>query len=183
MPRIFKSLLLCFSLAALNLPAQAAAPDTATVSFHTYGLVRGGGDAPRALVAKRWHIEYVTVAGCLVTEELVDSAHKHNARTEAILGRRHGTEWRKKFDAEVAAEATRQKAITSRLDSSAEIKALRTKLKNDYNTPWYQFSFDERSRMYVVDVKTWDKKTGDYRTQYVLTAGLNKWELLPAGKG
>ncbi len=135
------------------------------------------------MVAKRWHVEYVSVAGCLVTEGLVDSAQRNNAATEAALARRHGKDWRQRFDAEIAAETARQKAITQRLDSSAEIKALRGRLKKEYNSPWYQFSFDEREKVYVVDVKAWDKKAGDYRTQYVLTAGIHKWELLPVGKG
>lgn len=180
MTRIFLSLLLCLTLAAFE-KAQAAAPDTATVSFHSYGLIRGGGDAPRSIVAKRWHIEYRTVAGCVVTEGIVDSAKQHNEKSEAILTRRHGADWKKRFDAEVAAETKRQKLITTRLDSCAEVKALRSKLKKNYDTPWYQFSFDEQTKRYIVQVKAWDRKTGDYRTYYVLTAGLNVWELSKVG--
>lgn len=180
MPRFIQSLLLCLTLAAFE-QAQAAAPDTATVSFHTYGLIRGGGDAPRAIVAKRWHIEYRSVAGCLVTEGLIDSAKRHNEQTEAVLARRHGNDWQKRFDAEVAAETTRQQLITARLDSSAEVKALRSSLRKSYDNPWYHFSFDEQMKLYTVEVKAWDRSSGDYRTHYVLTAGMQRWELRRGG--
>lgn len=155
-----------------------AAADTTQVSFHTYGLVRGGSDAPRTIVARRWHIEYLTVAGCVVTEGLIDSARVHNERSEAILAKRHGSDWRRRFDAEVESETLRQAAITRKLDSSAEIRSLRAKLKADYNTPWYRFDFDEQHKVYTVEVKAWSKKAKDYATYYLLTAGRNRWELV-----
>jgi hypothetical protein len=181
MSRIFQRLLFCTALVFSGLTAGAVAPDTATVSFHSYGLVRGGGDAPRAIVAQRWHIEYITVAGCLVTEGLIDSARRHNAATEAILVRRHGKDWQKRFDADVASEAKRQKAITQRLDSSAEIRTLRSRLRKDSNTPWYLFAFDEKAKLYTVTVKAWNEKAGDYKTYYLLTAGIQRWELRKVG--
>jgi hypothetical protein len=159
------------------LAASAAVEDTTHASFHTYGLVNGPGDASRALVARRWHIDYKSVAGCVVTQELIDSAKTHNARTEALLVKRHGTDWRRHFEADIRAEAARQQYISKKLDSSAEIRSLRSKLKKDYNAPFYRFDFDERSKLYTVEVKAWDKKAGDYKTYYVLTAGLDRWEL------
>jgi len=161
----------------LSVPAGAVAEDTTHVSFHTYGLVNGPGDAARALVARRWHIDYKAVAGCMVTQELIDSAKTQNAHSDAILAKRHGADWKQRFDADIKAEATRQQIITKKLDSSAEVQALRSKLKKEYNSPWYRFDFDDYNKLYTVEVKAWDQKAGDYKTYYVLTAGLNRWEL------
>ncbi len=154
-----------------------AAEDTAHVSFQTYGFVNGPGDAARALVARRWHIGYQAVAGCIVTQELIDSAKTHNAQAEAMLARRHGKDWRRRYEADIEAEQKRQRIITAKLNRSTEIQVLRSSLKKDYNAPWYRFDFDEQRKLYTVDVQAWDKQARNYRTYYILTAGLNHWEL------
>lgn len=75
---------------------------TGTLEIYTYGLADFGAERSRARVARRWGFSYRSIAGCIVSQELLDTADRHNGAVEAALAQKHGADWEARFETEVA---------------------------------------------------------------------------------
>lgn len=63
----------------------------------------------RDSVTKKWGIDYVTVAGCIVSESLMDSINTHNDSVGKLLRMRFGDDWNDRFQSDVNSFISNQK--------------------------------------------------------------------------
>ncbi len=52
-------------------------------------------------IADKWKIKHVSVAGCVVTEKLMDSIKTQNQKTFAAIEKKYGQNWRQKYDKDI----------------------------------------------------------------------------------
>ena len=71
------------------------------IVFLTYGLPDFNTQAARDSVGKKWGISFYAVAGCIVTNELVDSVRIHNLKISKLVSAKFGNDWQQKFEQEV----------------------------------------------------------------------------------
>lgn len=75
-----------------------------TLKLLTYGMgVRWDKEQSMSAIEKKYGFRRFSVAGCLVSKELVDSVNKHNDSIIRLLQERHGKDWKYRFNAEVDA--------------------------------------------------------------------------------
>lgn len=91
----------------------AAFTPSGRLEIYTYGLADFGAERSRARVARKWGFSYRSIAGCVVTQELVDTANAHNRAVEAAIARQHGEDWKPRFESEVAAAMSLDSAISA----------------------------------------------------------------------
>lgn len=92
--------------------------DTAHFILRTYGFNSWNEyDQLEDSIAGNWKITYLPVAGCVVTDEFVDSIDRLNKITYSNLKAHYGSEWKERFTQEVDAAYTNllfKKEITFR---------------------------------------------------------------------
>lgn len=106
-----KLLLAAFVISLASCRAQSRDTPTANtdstasilLEIYTYGLPDFDGERARLRVAKRWGFTYRAIAGCVVTQELLDSADQHNQLVETAIAKRHGPDWKVRFEDEASA--------------------------------------------------------------------------------
>jgi hypothetical protein len=59
-------------------------------SIRTYGARRSTHDIYEQILAREYSIEVVRVAGCIVSEQLVEKTRGYNETMEASIEKRHG---------------------------------------------------------------------------------------------
>lgn len=115
MKYIFRS----FFLIAIGLSCTAKAQEVGRTTRDTslqllsYGLQRPWHQNARTLVAEKYGFSYKTIAGCVVTKELVDSANRRNIAVRKKLEQRYGPDFWSRFENEVKAEMLRQESAKS----------------------------------------------------------------------
>ena len=133
--------------------------------LHTYG---GPPDMERQsaenVIADKWGIEYFSVAGCLVTQEIIDSVAKHNKEVEALIENKYGKLWQTSFDKEVEEELIKQKVASSLLDKETIIINKRKELEVEGNGLHYYFRPINKSE-YKVSATGWGQING--KDEYV----------------
>lgn len=103
-------------LVAIGLSCTTKAQEVSTVPTDTslqllsYGLQRPWHQNARTLVAEKYGFSYKTIAGCVVTKELVDSANRRNMTVRKKLEQRYGHDFWARFEKEVKAEMQRQQS-------------------------------------------------------------------------
>ena len=106
-----------FFLVAISLSCAAKAqkigtvPTDTSVQLLSYGLQRPWHQNARNLIAEKYGFSYKTIAGCVVTKELVDSANKRNTAVRKKLEERYGHDFWPRFEKEVKAEMQRQQSV------------------------------------------------------------------------
>jgi hypothetical protein len=88
-----------------------------TIRILTSGLPDFERENSRDVIAAKWGISFYSVAGCMVTAELMDSVDIHNDSTCKLIVQKYGDDWSTKFDQEVDAEYERQTIVKSILDT------------------------------------------------------------------
>ncbi len=111
------------------------------------------------VVAEKWGLEFVSAAGCTVTEELVDSVRRHNKKVEALIEKKYGKSWELTFDKEVNEELRKQKVASSLLNKEKIIIRKRKALKKEGNGIHYRFIALNKSE-YIVGVTGWGEIKG-----------------------
>ncbi len=93
----------------------AAMPKTdSLVVLQEYGLTRESSaeEAARSIVALKWNVRFQSVAGCMVSEQLIKSVKQHNDSAVAWLNKKHGSEWRSAIEKETPFELERERNAT-----------------------------------------------------------------------
>ena len=111
------------------------------------------------VIADKWGIEYFGVAGCVVTQDLIDSVTKHNKEVEAIIGNKYGKSWQTTFEKEVEEELIKQKVATSLLDKEIIIISKRNELEKEGNGLHYRFRPLNKNE-YIVNATGWGQING-----------------------
>lgn len=111
------------------------------------------------VVADQWGLEFVSAAGCEVTEELVDSVDRHNKKVEALIEAKFGKSWQLTFDKEVNEERKKQKVVYDLIDNEKRILDKQKALEKEGNGLHYQFK-KRNNDTYFVRVSGWGKIKG-----------------------
>ena len=120
--------------------------------------------AAENVIADKWGIEFYGVAGCIVTQELIDSVDKHNKEVKALIETKYGKYWQTSFDKEVKEELIKQKVTSSLLDKEKLIITKRNDLEKEGNGLHYHFLPINKSE-YKVSATGWGQING--KDEYV----------------
>lgn len=60
------------------------------------------------VVAEKWGLEFRSISGCLVSEEILDSLENNNSKVLPLIEDKYGENWRVKFNEEIEIEKKRQ---------------------------------------------------------------------------
>ncbi|RYG02040.1 MAG: hypothetical protein EOO02_11395 [Chitinophagaceae bacterium] len=107
MKMILIGLLVAGSTIALNSKPVQTTSTTATtkdslLTMLTYGMpVRGIYGETVHQVALKYGFRYYAVAGCVVTENLVDSVRKENDKVSMQIAMRYGINWKEQFEKDI----------------------------------------------------------------------------------
>ncbi|MFC5872537.1 hypothetical protein ACFP3I_08085 [Chryseobacterium arachidis] len=82
----------------------------------------------QAGIIDKWKIKHVDVAGCVVTEKLMDSIKTENQKTFAALEKRYGKDWRTKYENDLSHFAMNQVEV---MDVLITNKLFRNELKKN----------------------------------------------------
>ncbi|RZL62020.1 MAG: hypothetical protein EOO93_10865 [Pedobacter sp.] len=134
------------------------------LEYLTYGLQREiYRQEAEQIVAFRLGFKYKSVAGCLVTEKLVDSVKLHNDTVNQILTKMHGHKWKEQFDKAVDSEIITDKMIFSILDQQALNKQSKARLRNTGYNLFYELEPIINSKYYIASAKSFISYKGHDR--------------------
>ena len=108
--------LLLLSLAFISqgstpMPAKTDVTNDSTVKILTYGLMHFERIRALNTVGKKYGVVFHAVAGCVVTQELVDSVEIENSKTYRLLEQKFGCDWEARFEKEVALILKQQEEV------------------------------------------------------------------------
>lgn len=69
--------------------------------FLSYGFPNIEKDRLKNLISSKWKIKYERVAGCTVTQELMDSVRAENEKTDIALQKKYGKNWKEKYEKDI----------------------------------------------------------------------------------
>lgn len=78
--------------------------------FLTYGFPNVERDKLKDLISSQWKIKYESVAGCTVTQKLMDSVRAENEKTDLALQKKYGKNWKEKYENDI------QEALMKQVD-------------------------------------------------------------------
>jgi hypothetical protein len=147
-----------------------------TLRFLTYGMPNFEKQNAENIIAKKWGIEFYAVAGCIVTNKLVDSVEKHNKRIENLAIQRFGKNWEDKFRKEIDTEFETEQKIKTLLTSLKYIAKKDADLEKDGNGLHFYMSPTDSPSFYNVSVSGWGKINGrdEWVSYYRLTVNYSK---------
>jgi hypothetical protein len=135
-----------------------------------YGLPDFKRQNAENVTAQKWGIEFYSVAGCLVTKELVDSVEKHNNTVKPLIIKKYGKDWSDKFDKEVDVEFQTEKKVTALIDQLNYIKKRQAEMEKEGNGLHYIMTPVANSTKYNASIQGWGKWNGqdEWVTYYKL---------------
>jgi hypothetical protein len=119
----------------------------------------------RDVVAKKYGFRFFAVAGCMVSRQLMDSVEKENAATYAILEKRLGKDWEKRFDKEVKRVKEIQYRIEALAMKETYIIAKQEELAEHNNSLYFLITPLPDSREWEVKAYGWE--TGAYTEKLI----------------
>ena len=125
-----------------------------------YGMPNFEKQHAENVVAHKWGIEFYSVGGCQVTQELADSAEKENSIVEALIVKKYGKDWQEKFYKEVDCEFETEKKVTALIDQLDYIKKRQAEMQKVGNSLDYIMIPVANSTKYNVWVQGWGKWKG-----------------------
>ena len=128
-----------------------------TLILLTYGLPYFDRQNSENVICRKWGIRFYPVAGCVVTEDLVDSVKTNNEKINKLIERKYGTNWRDRFEKEVDEEFEKEKIVTQILDKVDFIKKKDDQMDLEGNGLHYNMTPIENSSDYNVSVEGWGK--------------------------
>lgn len=111
------------------------------------------------VIAHKWGIQYYSVAGCVVTEKLVDSVDRHNKKVNERIVKKYGAGWKTAFDKEVSEEMARQKIASLLLDKEQRITTKRNELEKNGNGLQYLL-WPTNAHTYQASIRGWGQLDG-----------------------
>lgn len=122
------------------------------------------------VIAEKWGIQFYAVAGCMVSQELVDSVDRHNKIVEDLIAHKYGKSWRDRFYKQVDDESEIEKKVKIVIAESNDFskRLIATGMgNNNFN---YFMTPVPNSTKYNVSVCNWGKWQGkdEWLTYYKL---------------
>lgn len=122
----------------------------------TYGLPNMERQNSRNIIAEKWKIKFKSVAGCMVSEQLLDSVKTINGRVDKNLEKKYGKNWNQKFEKEIDEEYERYKQITAILEKVDFIKKRDEQMGIEGNgLDYYMTPIKNSPADYDVSVEGW----------------------------
>jgi len=146
------------------------------LEFLTYGLPRPSDEKNAAdIISKKWGFRTKSVAGCLVTEKLVDSVRWHNEMVENALIAKLGIKWNNKYHREVDRELKLDRKVIRLLDLQKRNIIKRRELEKEGNDLHYNLWPLENGQGYEVYATGWGEIKGKskYVTYFKYNVNLN----------
>jgi hypothetical protein len=106
-------------------------------------------------VGQRWGIEFYPVAGCVVTQELIDSVKYHNQEIESLIIKKYGVDWKSKFDNEINAEFENQNTVIALVEETDFIKNNKALLQLENDQIIYRLTPILNTSKYHVIIPGW----------------------------
>ncbi|PKF75781.1 hypothetical protein [Chryseobacterium sp. PMSZPI] len=107
-------------------------------------------------VSEKWRIKNIDVAGCEVTQKLIDSVATENAKTFAAIEKKYGKNWKEKYEQDILNFEIKRREVVGLLNVSplfrVQLKACNMKI-NEANKEIKQL----KSEIYEVVVYSYDK--------------------------
>ena len=100
MKPIFLNLLMCFLFGFNNLSAQTKVNKKLTILEYGFPPLDDYLNVRRS-VDSLWNIRHEIIAGCLVTTQFEDSVRFLNEKTYKLIAKKHGNDWKKRYEAEL----------------------------------------------------------------------------------
>lgn len=100
MKSIFLYLLMCFLFGFNNLSAQTKVNKKLTILEYGFPPLDDYLKVRRS-VDSLWNIRHEIIAGCLVTSQFEDSVRFLNEKTYKLIAKKHGNDWKKRYEAEL----------------------------------------------------------------------------------
>lgn len=122
-----------------------------------YGLPNFERENAENVIAQKWGIVYYAIAGCVVSEEMVDDAEEHNKKVYTRLERKFGKGWEIKFEKEVDEEFRKEQLVLKTVEHIDYIVKKNTALGLEGNWLHYCLEPDKNPEEYTVSVEGWDK--------------------------
>lgn len=166
---MFQSILKIIGIGSLAILTTPNLTDAQDMIKHVHQiLVYGAPPDPlyqnaEKVVGRKWNIEQVAVAGCVVSESLHDSVTNHNRDTYDQLAVIYGADWQGRFLKEIEAEYKNEKTIAEWIDQN---KAIQTKLEK-FPDAFFVYEMFPVSGTNMYDVKVNNIETWEDRTSSV----------------
>jgi hypothetical protein len=141
-----------------------------------YGLYEREQDRAMNTVAQKYDFRYYHVAGCVISEHLLDSVNKENKRIYKILEQRFGKNWRFTFAEEVETMENLQEQVETLVKKESYITVKENELEKDGNGLDYSIDPIEGQKTFAVKAYGWGQwhdKT-ELVIYYQLTVNLTK---------
>lgn len=121
-------------------------------------------------VGEKWNIDFISVAGCVITKELQDSVNLHNDQIASLMVGKYGNNWRKDFDESLMEEFNNESVVFDLIDSTDFIQDWKVQMETDSILIGYDFEPVSKSTQYKVILKGINLKNGENRVYYRLMA-------------
>lgn len=116
--------------------------------------IRYDDEQSRVAIEKKYGFERHSAAGCTVTESLLDSIKRINDSVNIILEKRHGHNWKGKFEDEVKSLFKKEKIAIAILEKSSVFRDFLNNPKKYEGKPDYEI---EETDSNVLRLKAYQK--------------------------
>jgi hypothetical protein len=141
-----------------------------------YGLPNFERQNSEALVAHKYGFRFFGAAGCVVTKEFEDSVERENKPVYALIEKKHGKGFWKRFNSEVDEEFKKQQDVEKLLWSQPYLKKKDEEMQKEDNGLDYWLEWTKDKNIYNVKAYGWGKDKGGSRLMvfYKLKVDLGK---------
>ena len=137
----------------------------------TYGLPNLTRNSAMEIIGSKWGIDFYPIAGCMIEEELKDSAEKENQSTYGLLAAKFGKDCERRLYSEKEKEYNHRMEISDFVDS---LKFIKEKIIAKFIPgEGYKMHRGNNKNIYIVNVEGW----GDHpikEVYYILQVNYKK---------
>jgi hypothetical protein len=133
--------------------------DSFTILTFGMGIPQKFKDA-ESIIAKKWNIQFKSVAGCLPSAKLIDSVNKINKISNSNIENKYGKSWRNKFDEEVMSELKIIRSVAKIVDNLYLVRKKRKQIESRNGFLSYTTNPTHNPNEYFVSVDGLDVENG-----------------------
>ncbi len=141
-----------------------------------YGLPDHYGRQASNMIARKYGFSYFAVAGCMVSEDLVDSVRRENKKVYEALLKRFGKGWRTAFELEVDSIRSILPQIEDLVKKESYIIKKEKDLEEENNGLFYGTEFTPQKNVFDVKAYGWGKinNNDELLVYYTLSVDLKR---------
>ncbi|MGO4294895.1 hypothetical protein [Chitinophaga sp. RAB17] len=158
-----KTLLVIILLSAVSNNALAQSKQKEKIRLLTYGLPYFERIPFEEQVAAKWGIELYAIGGCVIEQQLMDSAKRVNEVAEKKIIGRYGKNWRERFNKEIDALFATPERAADLVNSQDYIRQQEQGLRASGDSLHYTWSTTRKKGVYHVLVSGSVKNTIFYK--------------------